>query len=303
MEGWILVHRRIKEHWIWLNDKQAFRWIDMIIMAAWKDEFIYIRSNSVQMKRGQIVTTIRALARRWKTNIRVVSSFIKILEDAGMITCDRSSHLWIIITLVNYNKYQSLASFAQHDSNDNQGMMGVYIDEENDIEQNGSHSGIHSRNQKKPRNTKEKNKINNKNNNLSNNAREEDVCVEIESKINNSEKCFSDELKSSDASLEQAMVALRCDKKRTLELIELFVNEMEFQGKEHTDFNDFKKHFLNWAKIQLQNEKRNGTGRQKQPGNNPDDQFKRRRGTDVGNHKASDYGGPFSIQPDSTEGV
>ncbi len=38
-------------------------------------------------------------------------------------------------------------------------------------------------------------------------------------------------------------------------------------------------------------------------GNQPEDQFKRRRGTDVGNHKASDYGGPFSVRPDPTEGV
>ena len=114
---------------------------------------------------------------------------------------------------------------------------------------------------------------------------------------------YCEELKHSDASIEQAMMALRRDKECVLRLIDLFLPEMQFQNKVHADFNDFKKHFINWAKIQLQNEKRNGNGGQKQQGNNPDNQLKRRRGTDVGNHKASDYGGPFSLQPDSTEGV
>lgn len=305
MDGWILVHRRINEHWIWLNDKQAYRWIDMIIMAAWKNESIFIRSNPVRMERGQIVTTIRALARRWKTNIRVVSSFIKVLEDAGMITCDRSSHLWIIITLVNYNKYQGLASLGQRDKNDNQGMMGVYIDEDDDKmsgnEQMGPRNGNPSRNHKEARITKEKNKKNN--NTLSNNTREEENFGVVESKMNFTLSGYCEELKHSDASIEQAMMALRRDKECVLRLIDLFLPEMQFQNKVHADFNDFKKHFINWAKIQLQNEKRNGNGGQKQQGNNPDNQLKRRRGTDVGNHKASDYGGPFSLQPDSTEGV
>ena len=303
--GWILVHRCITDHWIWLNDKQSYRWIDMIMMAAWKKEFIFIRSNPINMERGQIVTTIRALSRRWKTNIRVVSSFINILEQSGMITCDRSSHLWILITIVNYDKYQNLASLAQRGNNDIQEIMGVYIDPEDDVvdenEQNGSHNGNQSRNHKEARITKEINKKNN--NNLSNNTREEEVFGVVESKMNSTLSDYCEELKHSDASIEQAMLALRRDKKCVLELIDIFVPEMQFQNKVHADFNDFKKHFINWAKIQLQNEKRNGKGGQKQQGNNPDDQLKRRRGTDVGHHKASDYGGPFSIQPDSPEGL
>ena len=102
MNGWIQFHRQIMEHWVWQDQKQGYRWAELMMLAAWKSETVVYRNCRIEVQRGQLVTSIRALARRWKTNNRVVSSFIKILEGTKMIECDRTNKQWLIITISNY---------------------------------------------------------------------------------------------------------------------------------------------------------------------------------------------------------
>ena len=287
LKGYITVDRSIQIHWLFDDDHKFKRWLELVMLANWSRGFARNGNHRALLERGQAIISVRFLMHRWKTNGRYVIDFISELEREKMIECKRKKS-YTIITIKDFDQYQrndAVQSSGQNASIDNE-----------DLEHIGKHPEQHDRSPHE----EEKRII--KNNNLSNNTREESLVV-IESKMNFTVSGYCEELKSSDASIEQAMLALRCDKKCVLELIDIFLHEMQFQSKVHTDFNDFKKHFINWAKIQLQNEKRNGTGGQKQPGNSPDNQFKRRRGTDVGNHKASDYGGPFSIQPDSAEGV
>ncbi len=114
MKGWIQLHRSLTEHWIWHDNKQAIRWIDLLILASWKKQTVYYRSNSIELKRGQLATSVRALARRWKSNNRVVSQFLKLLEKAEMIECNRQNRQWIIVTIIDYDKTQNVALSDQN---------------------------------------------------------------------------------------------------------------------------------------------------------------------------------------------
>lgn len=287
MKGWIALHRKIREHWIWQDEKYFQRWCDLLMLAAWEPTVAVFAKEKVQLKRGQLVTSVRTLMHRWETNNKYDSRFFTLLEDDGMIQCLRHSK-YSVVTIVHFDQYQMETATP--------------VDDEFPVQNHAPSEQVRLQERQQEKLPNKQEKINS-NNTLSNNTREEEIFGVAESKMNFTVSNYCEELKRSDASIEQAMLALRRDKKCVLELIDTFLHEMQFQSKVHIDFNDFKKHFINWAKIQLQNEKRNGNGGQKKQGNNPDDQLKRRRGTDVGNHKASDYGGPFSIQPDSTEGV
>lgn len=286
LKGYITVDRSIQIHWLFDDDHKFKRWLEIVMMANWSRGFARNGNHRVLLERGQAIISVRLLMHRWKTNGRYVIDFISELEKENMIECTRKKS-YTIITIMDYDQYQR---------NEPAQSPNIHSQENENLEHVGKHPGQHDRSRL------EEDKING-NNTLTKNTSGEEVFGVAESKMNFTLSDYCEELKRSDASIEQAMLALRRDKKCVLRLIDIFLPEMQFQNKVHADFNDFKKHFINWAKIQLQNEKRNGNGGQKKQGNNPDDQFKRRRGTDVGNHKASDYGGPFSIQPDSTEGI
>lgn len=140
MNGWIQFHRQIMEHWVWQDQKQGYRWAELMMLAAWKSETVVYRNCRIEVQRGQLVTSIRALARRWKTNNRVVSSFIKILEGTRMIECDRSNKQWLIITISNYEKFQNVASSNQNPDEFEPNSIGILAD---------SNVGIGEKNEKK----------------------------------------------------------------------------------------------------------------------------------------------------------
>lgn len=105
---------------------------------------------------------------------------------------------------------------------------------------------------------------------------------------------FLEELKKSDLFFEQCAMTLKIDISTIKDFLERFTNEMLIQEKYHNSLADYRQHFFNWVKIQInkgarqKNNNNNGTG-QKETKNKHDS----RRGTYVGNHTADDYGGTF----------
>ena len=107
-DGYFLVHRKIQDCWIWTSDEPFDRrsaWIDIIMMANHKDTKILFDGELVTVKRGQRITSIRALAARWKWGKAKVSEFLKVLEEDGMITKESDSRR-TLLTVINYGFYQ-----------------------------------------------------------------------------------------------------------------------------------------------------------------------------------------------------
>lgn len=280
MNGCFYVHRRIFDHWIWQNPVQGFRWVDLIGIAAWKGHPMFIKSSRIDLQRGQLAISVRGLARRWKTNNRVVSSFIKILESAGMITCDRSSHSWMIITICNYDKYQNLSDWSPAVDDSEDDSAGVLIDPKEDLSDKNGQKGHHRRHQ-----NKEYNNIINKKNSSSTSVRE----VNLK---------FYEELKNDEVVIVEIAEGLRSSREKVLELADSFIHATNIAEKSHSDFLDFKKHFYFWAYNQLEKQKRYGPGKKETGGgadNASPDKYETRRGFDAGDHSEEDYSTSFSV--------
>lgn len=113
MIGWIAVYRCIVDHWIWNTSSKRFqRWIDLLFLASWKDRETGFGQTIIHLNRGQLVTSTRQLMRRWGTNNTTVDTTLKLFEENGMISCDKTRKR-TIITIINYNKYQRFATLAQ----------------------------------------------------------------------------------------------------------------------------------------------------------------------------------------------
>lgn len=82
-------------------------WVDLILMANYEDKKVNISGDVLNLKRGQVATSLRYLSSRWGWSKDKVSYFLNTLESDGMITkiYDRNR---TVLTLVNYGNYQDL---------------------------------------------------------------------------------------------------------------------------------------------------------------------------------------------------
>lgn len=106
--GYIKLHRKIQECWIWDSGEKHNRrsaWIDILLTANHQDKKLIFNGEIVVVKRGQFITSIRKLAERWKWSKSTVITFLDLLQQDGMITRESDTHR-TLITVENYSFYQ-----------------------------------------------------------------------------------------------------------------------------------------------------------------------------------------------------
>lgn len=108
MEGWISLHRQLQEHWLWKSkepfDKRS-AWIDLLLMVNHQKEKIEFDKDFIEVERGQRITSLEKLAKRWKWSRHKVSDYLNQLEQDGMLVQVRDNKK-TLISIENYDKYQ-----------------------------------------------------------------------------------------------------------------------------------------------------------------------------------------------------
>ena len=108
--GWICLHRKIQECFLWVEDEPFDRrsaWIDLLLLANHEDKKMMFDAKPIVVKRGQRITSIRLLSERWGWSKTKVTTFLKVLEEEGMIIRD-SDKKRTLLTVVNYDLYQDI---------------------------------------------------------------------------------------------------------------------------------------------------------------------------------------------------
>lgn len=108
-EGWIIISRRLFNHWIWTSDRpfdDRSAWVDLIGLMNHEDKTIQIGVSTLTIHRGQHFTSLVKLANRWRWDKRRVSRYLNMLEKEKMIVKD-GTHNGTLLTLVNYEKFAS----------------------------------------------------------------------------------------------------------------------------------------------------------------------------------------------------
>lgn len=106
-KGWISIHRKLQEHWLW-QDKPFSKgqaWIDIILMVNHDDGKVIFRDSLYDVKRGQRITSELKLSDRWGWSRNKVRKFLNDLKSDGMITIEKDKRK-TLITVENYNDYQ-----------------------------------------------------------------------------------------------------------------------------------------------------------------------------------------------------
>ena len=101
MEGWIKLHRSITK-WQWYQDPSVRMVFEHLLLMANFQDTPY---KNILVKKGQVKTTIRSLAKETGLSQQQVRTAISKLKSTHDITTE-STNQFTIITIANYIFYQ-----------------------------------------------------------------------------------------------------------------------------------------------------------------------------------------------------
>lgn len=252
MAGWIKISREIANHWLWQDAERLKWWLDLLFLAAWDDKQVLHDSHLFVLRKGQIIASISFLSERWGKSNPTIIKYLKLLEDEGMIYRQVLYRQTPIITICNYEKYQT-----REDAQVNT-LLDRQVDSIVDTQIDGN---------------KEYKNINN--------------ISTISSKGESKNLKFIEELKKSQIWLEQMAMRFHISIDEIVRRLDDFALDCDCRGTEHQDFNDTRRHYNDWLRIQLEAEKRKNNVSDRQKSEN------KRRGSDVTATSAEDYEGAF----------
>ncbi len=266
MKGYIKIDRQIAEHWLWQDAERLKWWLDLLLMATWDDHKQLVGRRLIDLRRGQIVASLSYLCTRWKRSRSMVEPFLDLLQQDGMIS-KKVEHNISIITINNYDKYQTQEN-ATIDAH-------LEAPQNPDIQRVSEKSGA----------TIDAHLDTDVDAHLDATNKERIINILSTTSIKGEgEKKFFDELKSSQIWLEQMAMRFHLSPDQILKRIDDFALDCQCRGTTHSEFNDVRRHFNDWLRIQIsveQKQKKNDTDK-----TNGSD---KRRATEVSATKAEDY--------------
>lgn len=108
MNGWIKLHRQIRNHWVFKNANYFKAWVVIISEVNHQSSKVLIEGELIECKRGQsinsLATWVSILGHDW--TIQKLRTFLKLLEKDGMINTE-GLRKTTRLTVCNYDSYQS----------------------------------------------------------------------------------------------------------------------------------------------------------------------------------------------------
>jgi len=103
VEGWIKLHRKLK-NWEWYKDSKTLHvFIHLLINANYNDG----KWKGYKVKRGQLITGRKSISESTGISERSVRTAIKRLKSTSEVTIKVTSK-FSLVTICNYGKYQPL---------------------------------------------------------------------------------------------------------------------------------------------------------------------------------------------------
>lgn len=107
MIGWIKIHRKIKEHWIWKDSMYLKAWITILLMVNYESKKVLIYGELIDCNRGQSLLSLQGWTEQFGKNwtIQKTRTFFELLRSDSMITTEGLQKT-TRLTVCNYDDYQ-----------------------------------------------------------------------------------------------------------------------------------------------------------------------------------------------------
>lgn len=103
--GWIKLHRKITNNWIWEDPEKLRAWLDILLMVNHENRQIPYNGHIITIKAGQKLTSLAKLSERWGWSRNRVDRFLRLLSEAEMVTANRTPN-GTVLTVVNWAFFQ-----------------------------------------------------------------------------------------------------------------------------------------------------------------------------------------------------
>jgi len=104
-KGYILIDRRIRDHWIWKDPVKFKWWIDIVLDVNYKPDHFNVDGKLILCGRGQSVKSLHSWAQKWGVNRNVARKFFRLLTKKGMISMENMKRT-TRLTVLDYDKDQ-----------------------------------------------------------------------------------------------------------------------------------------------------------------------------------------------------
>jgi hypothetical protein len=108
MSGWIKVHRKVQDHWIFKEQREFSRfeaWLDILLCANHSEQKVIIQGTVYTVKQGESLHSLETWAKRWNWSKTKVRRFFDTLTKELMIETTNETKT-TRLTICNYASYQ-----------------------------------------------------------------------------------------------------------------------------------------------------------------------------------------------------
>ena len=105
MDGWIKIHRSLRESAIWGNPKLVYFWLWCLMETDIKEHEVIVAGSRIKIKPGQFVFGRKRAAEETGLGEITTYRYLKLLEELHMVKRSVNNH-FTVVTIVNWRKYQ-----------------------------------------------------------------------------------------------------------------------------------------------------------------------------------------------------
>lgn len=106
MSGWIALHRKIRDNWVWERPDYFYAFVDMLMMANHTEKTRYFKEELITVKRGQFPTSQRSLMKRWGWSRSKLRHFLTTMITTRIATIVTTQG-YSLVTICKYDTYQT----------------------------------------------------------------------------------------------------------------------------------------------------------------------------------------------------
>lgn len=104
--GYISVHRKIQDNWIWQDPERFRAWMDILLSAQFHDSEVIVNGVLIKVPRGSWFVSQRTLQKRWGWSRTKVFMFLNMLISEQMVNIKKTTR-GSVIEVLNYDIYQN----------------------------------------------------------------------------------------------------------------------------------------------------------------------------------------------------
>ena len=112
-QGWIKLHRKLKEKGYYSKPNYVFLWIHLLLSANHKPQEFMWNGSMIIVKEGQLITGRRQLSIETGIPATTIERILKMLESEHQIGQQKTTK-YRLITIVKWNDYQKVDSVSDN---------------------------------------------------------------------------------------------------------------------------------------------------------------------------------------------